>query len=157
MRGWVGWKISMAAKYILDTNIYIRCLRDREFALQHADQYGRYVPFTYFSSVVAQELLVGCVDELAVRRVQKFFLPFERVRRLVNPSSRDCKEAGLVAVRIALRHPDLKNRKIALINDVLIALSCRQIGATLVTLNTEDFEIIREIVHFRFREFRHLQ
>jgi len=156
MRVWVGWKTSMAAKYILDTNIYIRCLRDREFALQHAEQYGRYVPFTYFSSVVAQELVVGCVDELAVRRVQKFFLPFERVRRLVNPSYGDWKEAGFVAVRITLRRPDLRSRKIALVNDILIALSCRQIGATLVTLNTEDFEVIREIVRFRFRSFPHL-
>jgi predicted nucleic acid-binding protein len=145
----------MAAKYILDSNIYIRCLRDREFALQHAEQYARYVPSTYFSSVVAQELIVGCADELAVRRVQRFFLPFERVKRIVNPLYEDWKEAGLVAVRITVRRSDLRSRKIALVNDILIALSCRRIGATLITLNAQDFDLLRALVRFRFRSFPH--
>jgi predicted nucleic acid-binding protein len=54
----------MPAKYIFDTNIYIHCLQDRASALRHADQYSRFLPLTYFSSVVAQELLVGCTDDL---------------------------------------------------------------------------------------------
>ncbi|MBF8253511.1 MAG: PINc domain-containing protein [Deltaproteobacteria bacterium] len=143
----------MPAKYIFDTNIYIHCLQDRDYALRHADQYFRFLPSTYFSSVVAQELLVGCTDDLAVRRVQNFLLPFERVRRIVNPSYEDWKNAALIVVKIALRRPDLKSKKIALINDALIALSCRDIGATLVTLNLEDFELIRGLVRFRFRAF----
>lgn len=143
----------MPAKYIFDTNIYIHCLQDRDFALKHADQYSRFLPSTYFSSVVAQELLVGCTDDLAVRLVQNFLLPFERVRRIINPSYEDWKNAALIVVKIALRRPDLKSKKIALINDALIALSCRDIGATLVTLNLGDFELIRGFVRFRFREF----
>jgi len=59
----------------------------------------------------------------------------------------------LIVVKIALRHPDLRSRKIALINDALIALSCRDIGATPVTLNLEDFELIRGFVRFGFRAF----
>jgi predicted nucleic acid-binding protein len=58
-----------------------------------------------------------------------------------------------MVVKITLRHPNLKSKKIALINDALIALSCREIGATLVTLNFEDFELIRGFVRFRFRRF----
>ena len=143
----------MPAKYIFDTNIYIHCLQNRDFALKHADQYSRFLPSTYFSSVVAQELLVGCTDDLAVRRVQNFLLPFERVRRIINPSYEDWKDAALIVVKIALRRPNLKSKKIALINDALIALSCRYIGATLVTLNVEDFEVISRFVRFRFREF----
>ncbi len=143
----------MPAKYIFDTNIYIHCLQDRDFALKHADRYSRFLPSTYFSSVVAQELLVGCTDDLAVRRVQNFLSPFERVRRIVNPTYEDWKNAALIVVKIALRRPDLKSKKIALINDVLIALSCRDIGAILVTFNLEDFEHIRGFVRFRFREF----
>jgi len=107
---------------------------DRDFALQHADQYARYIPATFFSSVVAQELIVGCTNDLAMRRVQNFFRPFERVRRIINPTYEDWKEAGFTAVRIVLERPDLKSKKIALINDILIALSCRRIGATLITL-----------------------
>lgn len=88
-----------------------------------------------------------------MRRVQNFLLPFERVRRIVNPSYEDWKSAALVVVKIALRRPDLKDKKIALINDALIALSCRDIGATLVTLNLDDFDLIRGFVRFGFREF----
>jgi predicted nucleic acid-binding protein len=88
-----------------------------------------------------------------VRRVQNFLLPFERVRRIINPTYNNWKDAALIVVKIALRHPNLKSKKIALINDALIALSCRDIGATVVTLNVEDFELIRGFVRFRFREF----
>ena len=143
----------MPAKYVFDTNIYIHCLQNREFALKHADQFSRFLPSTYFSSVVAQELLVGCTDELAVKRVQNFLLPFERVRRIINPSYQNWKDAALIVVKIALRTPNLKSKKIALINDTLIALSCRDIGATVVTLNLGDFKLIRRYVSFRFQEF----
>jgi predicted nucleic acid-binding protein len=143
----------MPAKYVFDTNIYIHCLQNREFALRHADRYSRFLPSTYFSSVVAQELLVGCLDELAVKRVQNFLLPFERVRRIINPSYQNWKYAALIVVKIALRQPNLKSKKIALINDTLIALSSRDIGATVVTLNLEDFKLIRRYVSFRFQEF----
>jgi len=143
----------MPAKYVFDTNIYIHCLQDREFALKHADQYSHFLPSTYFSSVVAQELLVGCMDDLAVRRVQNFLFPFERVRRIINPTYGNWKEAALIVVKIALRRPNLKSKKVALVNDTLIALSCRDIGATLVTLNLEDFDLIRGFARFRFRGF----
>ena len=153
MREWVGSKTFMPAKYIFDTNIYIRCMLDRSFALQHANQYARHLPSTFFSSVVAQELIVGCTDELAVRRVENFLRPFERVRRIINPTYDDWKEAGFIAVRIVLRRPDLKSKKIALIHDILIALSCRNVGAILITLNSQDFEVIRGFVRFRFKAF----
>ncbi|MBI2358420.1 MAG: PIN domain-containing protein [Deltaproteobacteria bacterium] len=143
----------MAAKYILDTNIYIHCMLDRSFALRHVDQYGRRLPSTFFSSVVAQELIVGCTDDLTVRRVQNFLRPFERVRRIVNPAYEEWKEAGYIAVKIRLKRPDFRSKKIALINDILIALSCRSIGAVLVTLNSQDFEVIRRFVRFRFKGF----
>ena len=143
----------MPAKYVFDTNIYIHVLQDRAFALTHAQRYSDLLPSTYFSSVVAQELLVGCMDDLAVRRVQKFLEPFERVRRIINPSYADWKEAALIVVKITRRRRDLMSKKFALINDVLIALACRSIGATLVTRNLKDFEIIRGIIGFRFREF----
>jgi predicted nucleic acid-binding protein len=80
-------------------------------------------------------------------------LPFERVRRIVNPTYQNWKDAGLIVVKIALRQPSLKSKKIALVNDTLIALSCRDIGATVVTQNIEDFKLIRRFVNFRFQEF----
>jgi predicted nucleic acid-binding protein len=143
----------MPARYIFDTNIYIQCMLNREFAIQHAKSYASYLPATFVSSVVAQELLVGCTDELAIRRVQNFLTPFERIGRIINPVYQDWKDAAHTVVKIGLRRRDLKSKKIALINDVMIALSCRRIGATLVTLNSQDFEAIRGLIPFRFKGF----
>jgi len=83
----------------------------------------------------------------------RIFRPFERVRRIINPTYEDWKKAGLTAVRIVLRRPDLKSKKIALINDILIALSCHRIGAMLVTFNAQDFAVIRDFIQFRFQGF----
>lgn len=38
----------------------------------------------------------------------------------------------------------------AFANDVLIAASCREVGATLVTRNHRDFERVRKVIAFRF-------
>lgn len=143
----------MAVKYIFDTNIYIRCMLDRDYALHHADQYAKHVPSTFFSSVVAQELIVGCKDELTIRRVENFFRPFERAGRIINPTYEDWKGAAFTAVRICFKRPDLRSKKVALINDILIALSCHRIGATLITFNIQDFEVIGGFVRFRFKSF----
>jgi len=43
---------------------------------------------------------------------------------------------------------DLKKR-FQMVNDTLIALSTRQIGATLITRNARDFQAIHEVVPFR--------
>lgn len=153
MQGRVESKSFMAAKYVFDTNVYIRCLLDRDFALQHAARYASRVPFTFVSAVVVQELVVGCVDEAAVERAEKFFTPFEKAGRILSTSYGDWKEAAIVAVRIAARRPDLKSKKVMLLNDILIALSCRRIGAILVTLNSVDFEVIRRFVRFRTEVF----
>ena len=143
----------MPAKYVFDSNVYIRCFLDTEFAPEHADRYVRFLPATFFASVVAQELLIGCTNDLAIRRVQNLCRPFERVGRVVNPTYADWKEAALVAVRITRKRPDLVSKRVALVNDILIALCCRKIGAIVVTLNVRDFEVIRGIVSFRFERF----
>ena len=43
-----------------------------------------------------------------------------------------------------------QSKKVALNNDILVASSCRNVGATLVTQNLEDFEVIRGLIRFRF-------
>jgi predicted nucleic acid-binding protein len=55
-------------------------------------------------------------------------------------------EAGLVlrALRLAGR----EIRRASLVNDVLIALTARSIGAMLYTADAEDFESIRQVRDF---------
>lgn len=85
--------------------------------------------------------------------MQNLCRPFERVGRVVYPSYADWKESGLVAAKIASKRPDLASKRTRLVNDILIALCCRKIGAGVVTLNIRDFEVIRSIMSFRFIAF----
>jgi predicted nucleic acid-binding protein len=55
----------------------------------------------------------------------------------------------LIGRRIAKKFPSLKTKRFALINDILIALCCRRIGATLITKNSQDFRIISAIKSIR--------
>jgi predicted nucleic acid-binding protein len=125
-------------------------MQDSKSAIQHEAEYSRRIPFTFFCSVVVQELLLGCTHDWAVKRVHAFYKPFERVNRIINPTYHDWEEAGIVGLRIAKKYPSLKSKRFALINDILIALCCRQIGATLITQNRKDFQIISAIKPIRF-------
>jgi predicted nucleic acid-binding protein len=44
-----------------------------------------------------------------------------------------------------LRRKGRDVRRASLVNDVLIALTCRAIGATLFTANGRDFEAVRDV------------
>jgi len=66
--------------------------------------------------------------------------------RMVVPAATVFDDAGLVLR--ALRMAGREVRHAALVNDVLIALSARQAGATLYTANGEDFAAIRRIRAF---------
>jgi predicted nucleic acid-binding protein len=50
--------------------------------------------------------------------------------------------------RILERRPDLKTKLPALVNDCLLALSARAVGATLYTRNRDDFITLRQIRPF---------
>lgn len=140
----------MPARYVFDTNIYIQCMLDREFAVRYESEYSRRIPLTSFCSIVVHELLLGCTHDLAIKRVQNFYKPFERVNRLVNPLYADWETAGLLGRRIVQKHPSFKSKRFALIHDILIALCCRRIGAILVTRDRKDFQLISAILPVRF-------
>lgn len=102
----------MPAKYLFDTNIYIRCMLNRDFALRHADQYARYLPSTYFSSVVAQELIVGCTDDLALPGWKTFFGPSSAWGELSIPATRTGKRRGPSLLELASSVLILKARRL---------------------------------------------
>lgn len=141
---------SLIARVIIDTSVYIGVLRDRSFAHAFRPRYERDLARTYVSSVVVQELLVGAVTPQQRRQAMELYGPFERVRRLVTPTHTVWKEAGALLSVMTRKTPSLRSRlRAGLVNDVLIALSARTIGARVITRDRNDFELIRTFRPFQ--------
>ena len=133
------------AKHLIDTDLYIDLIQSgKTFRIIH-ELYKKEAPGIYFSSVVAQELLVGARSPAGKRHVETLFVPFEKAGRIVTPTHRQWKEAGDILARVLELRPDLKNKLPSLVNDCLLALSARAIGATLYTRNRDDFLLLRSI------------
>ena len=115
---------------------------------------SRFLPLvfqSYVSGVVAEELYAGALDRQAIRLVEKYVGALERAGRVVAPSFQDWKEAGGIIARITRIEPNLKSKMQQVLNDVLIALCARRIGADLYTFNHDDFDLIRRHRHFSLK------
>ena len=67
----------------------------------------------------------------------------EKAARVVTPTFQDWKEAGKLVAQITRKEPGRKTKIQQRLNDILLALSARRIGADLFTFNRGDFELIR--------------
>jgi len=72
-----------------------------------------------------------------------------RTFAFTTPTEQMWLDSGDIVARIAAAKGYEKRKIQELSSDVLIALTARSVGATVITLNTEDFEDIR-----RYRRFR---
>ena len=126
---------------VLDTSVYIENFRSGRFTQRIADS-----PFLFRGvSVVIHELLRG-----AKRQAEReFALDLAANLRLYTPTERIWQDSGEIVARIAAAKNYEKRKIQELSFDVLIALTARSIGATVVTLNRQDLEDIRQ--HRRFR------
>ena len=98
---------------------------------------------TYLSSVAVEELHAGALDGAAVRLVERYVGALEKAGRVVTPTFQHWKEAGTLVARITRKEPGRKAKVQQMLNDILLALSARRIGADLFTFNLDDFELIR--------------
>jgi len=137
----------MTRKYVLDTNLYIGAIRDPDKEADLDAFLERNAPVTYMSAVVMQELRAGAITDASARALDKgLFEVFERRGRVAGPSVPSFKECGRILA--ALFRQDgvpFKERPRSLVNDILIALTCRESGMTLLT-DDGDFKIIRPFV-----------
>ena len=139
-------------KYAFDTNIFIDGFRKEEAQADVFAFLNRALPFTYLSAVVMQELAAGARTAEASRDLQRgVFDPFERRQRVFAPSSVAFAESGRVFGAIAAREGwHQLDEKPSLLNDALIATSCRERGITLITKDG-DFKRLASLVRgFRY-------
>jgi predicted nucleic acid-binding protein len=134
-------------KYALDTNIFIDGFRSEEAQADILAFLHRVLPSVYLSAVVMQELAAGARTPQAARDVEQgLFEPFERRRRVFAPSTAAFAESGGVIATLATREGwQLLDEKPSLLNDALIAVSCREQGVTLITKDG-DFKRLAPLV-----------
>ena len=136
------------AKHLIDTDLYIDLIQSGITLPLIREIYDKDTPGIYFSSVVAQELLAGARSPAARKRVEILYRPFERVGRVVTPSHSQWKDAGGILAKVLDDRPDLKTKLPALVNDCLLALSARSLGASLYTRNRDDFILLQSVRSF---------
>lgn len=134
-------------KYALDTNIFIDGFRNEEAQAEVFAFLNRALPFIYLSAVVMQELAAGARTAEAARNLkQTVFEPFERRRRVFAPSADAFVDSGRVLASVAANEGwQLLDENPSLLNDALIAASCREQGITLITRD-RDFERIAPLL-----------
>jgi tRNA(fMet)-specific endonuclease VapC len=137
---------------VFDTNIYVTAIREGEQGAAF-ECLRAAAPRTYLASVVSAELRAGAVDDAGRRAVSEFVDRFSRSRRVVTPDAGSWNHAGDLLADIWRKEPRSRDRVSLLWNDALIALSARQIGATVVTKNVGDFALLRRYARFEYEPF----
>lgn len=136
------------AKHLIDTDLYIDLIQSGATLPIIREIYTKEAPGVYFSSVVIQELLAGAPTAGGKARVELLYRPFERVGRIVTPSHNHWKDVGQVLAQLLRERPNLRNKLPAMVNDCLLALTARSLGAILYTRNRDDFRLIQNKRHF---------
>lgn len=123
---------------LIDTSVY---LGHWEHGLYHdALENVRRSFIVRHSAVVLSELRRGARTRAAERTVANLR---GLAREPWTPSQNDWWEAGRLIRTIGDAHDWDRNTRRDFQNDALIALSARRHGATVVTANREDFELLR--------------
>jgi predicted nucleic acid-binding protein len=123
------------AKYAFDTNVFIETFRDASAKAAMRAFLKLAHPYTFLSAVVMQELAAGVRTTEQKRQLDEtVFAPFTRCDRVFAPSREAFVRSGQVLAFVAKREGWVASRENpSLLNDALIAASCRERGITLIT------------------------
>lgn len=129
-------------KVVYDTCLFIDFLRVQA----HQDLFYSRSQVRYLSPLVLLELRAGAKKAQQIRFLDQLFAPYWSAKRVIDLGARDFLEAGEILSKIAS-----KEEKQRLMNDCLIALSARKIGALLLTSNAKDFERLAMLFDFKLQ------
>jgi len=139
-------------KYVLDTNCFVDAARTEAHAAALAQFSAWAAPGLYLSTVVAAELRAGAGTDKARRTLeQQVFSPYWRRGRILNPSPAAWETLG-TALATLVETDGLVLREIprSFVFDILLARSCREACATLVSRNVADLSRIATVFPFDF-------
>ncbi len=145
--------IGFPIKVIFDTSIYIPFIN--KGIAYPTSELNIEKPILYMSAVVIEELYAGAFDRVSIKLLDRMYETFKNLGRLVTPVASDWQKAGKVIARLGNKY-GFEDRFLSKVtNDVLIALSARQIGAVLVTNNVKDFSKVKEFVDFKIYRIKY--
>ena len=121
---------------ILDTNILIDLSRDDEKILTYLEKVEK-EEICYISIITKLELLQGGRNKKELNHLKKFLLRF----RLVQLDNLISERSSLLMEKYNLSHG-------LLILDAMIAATCIEMKAELITRNTKDFKFIEGLKSF---------
>ncbi len=126
---------------IFDTSIFIDHLRTNKYAKNFQELNG----LIRNSSVVLAELARGATREPE----ENFVATLAKNHPILTPTERNWLESGAILSKMYKDRRFVPERLRDLHFDVLIALTARNYGATVVTSNRTDFELIRSYKTFQ--------
>jgi hypothetical protein len=132
-------------RLVLDTNLYIDWLN----AGEHEESIFQAGTVKFLSAVVMMELSAGAFAACDRRLLSGIFNTFTKLNRILTPTAATYREGGEVLRRLQTADGYDLGRAHSLANDVLIALSARSIGATVLTQNQRDFLAIQSVSPFK--------
>lgn len=141
-------------KFVLDTNCFIDAARDADFRAAFVRFCEAAAPGLYLSVVVAAELRAGARNRTARELLEKQVLaPYLRRGRILTPTTRSWDALGQVLATLGERQGlrDAQTPR-SFVFDVLIAQSCREAGATLISRNSRDLARIAKLTPFDFEQ-----
>ena len=107
-------------------------------------------PGLYLSTVVAAELRAGTTRDSDLRRLEKGVLkPYYKRGRVINPAATAWEALGrTLAWLVKNEGITLRTTPRSFIFDILLAYSCREVGAVLISRNERDLQRIRRVFSF---------
>ncbi len=137
----------MQEKVVFDTNIYIGIFNLSLFK----DEINVLNKVMFLVHPVLHELWMGARGKNEIRHLVKFGNRFVQLGRLVQPTPATQILIGRTCQKLRFAGKlDPKNPRGY--SDVCIALLARQIGATVVTRDVDDFRKINKVIDFHFRD-----
>ena len=139
-------------KFVLDANCFIAASRSDENAALLEIFVQRAAPRLYLSTVVAAELRAGMTRIRDLRKLEKAVLkPYYNRGRVINPSAAAWEALGkTLAWLVKNEGIILRTTARSFIFDILLAYSCRELGAVLISGNERDLQRIRQVFTFDF-------
>ena len=126
---------------IFDSSVFVDDLRTG----CHAERFASLEDLVRTSAVVLAELWRGATTQAE----QEFLRALERRFPVFAPTEKNWLESGQLLLKMRRDH-GFEGRKLRDLHfDVLIALTARAHGATLITSNRGDFELIRSYRNFK--------